>query len=897
MHTLPKPTSETSKRLTEWRIKALDVFLTTAAFISFPAALIPIAGAFINPKEIPGAIAIFFVFITLLSLAIFKKIDPIARGWALILLGYSAAILDFTRTSLAGDATIYLLAMPLLGFILISPRSGYIAGGISLVLYWTAAFITDLGLLDSILINTDNPFAMRWWIDAGLVFVLVVITLLILFHQFFLLLQKTIESETLSAQKLFEANEQLASANRQLADANDQLEIKFEQRTEKLKESERKLADIINFLPDATVVIDDEGRVVAWNRVMEEITGVKAVNMVGKANYEYATPFYGERRPTLIDLVSRPNEEFEKRYSFIKRDGLTMIGEAYVPNLKDRPAYLFSTASALQDPKGNYAGAIETVRDITDRKQVEEDLRKARDAANTANEAKSTFLASMSHEIRTPMNGIIGMTGLLFDTPLNPEQREFAETIRNSGDSLLMIINDILDFSKIEAGRMDLENHPFDLRDCLESAVDLLALRASEKGLELGVLIDPKVPEALMGDVTRLRQVLVNLLSNAVKFTEKGEILINVNVDSQPESPLTSVHFSIVDTGIGIPASRISRLFQSFSQVDSSTTRKYGGTGLGLAISKRLAELMGGTMWAESEDGKGSVFHFTIQAKQTTILQSKKTPSPIQLQGKRIMIVDDNETNCRILKLQAENWGMSPTVYTNPLEALKAVTNGEKFDVSVLDMHMPHMDGVSLAKEMRQVENKNRTTTPMVMLTSLASRDINDAGYFAVFLTKPVKQSVLYNALVDALSTSENKITRTSTSEQVFDSALSSRFPLRILIAEDNAVNQKLALRIFERLGYRADIAGNGLEVLDALERQPYDLIFMDVQMPEMDGLDATRNIRRDFSAEQQPRIVAMTANAMQGDREECINAGMDDYISKPIQVKEIQRVIENKKK
>jgi signal transduction histidine kinase/CheY-like chemotaxis protein/putative methionine-R-sulfoxide reductase with GAF domain len=689
------------------------------------------------------------------------------------------------------------------------------------------------------------------------------------------------------------------------------------------QETQRRLTDIIDFLPDPTLVIDEACRVVAWNRAMERLTGVAARDMLGKGDYEYAIPFYGERRPILIDLVRLPDEEFAHKYAHIARQGGVLAGETFVPHLRGTSGYLYATASALRDSKGDFAGAIETIRDLTERKQAEVELQQAKDAAEAATQAKSAFLATMSHEIRTPMNAIIGMSGLLLDTELTPDQREFAETIRNSGDALLTIINDILDFSKIEAGRMELESQPFDLRECVESALDLVKLRASEKGLELACEIASDVPLAIVGDVTRLRQVLVNLLNNAVKFTEQGEVVVSVtrNViredvmrqdvqDTHHAARITQheLHFSVRDTGIGIPPDRLNRLFQAFSQVDASTTRKYGGTGLGLAVSKRLSELMGGAMWVESEGvpGKGSAFHFTIQAPEATELPRRSHlhgESP-ELRGRTVLIVDDNDTNRRILTLQTQSWGMQPRVTGSPNEALEWVRQGARFDLAVLDLHMPEMDGVELAEAIRQVGQIANlpylAATPLILLSSLGGygREI-PPGLFAVSLTKPLKASALFDSLMGVFARSVQRAPGPAPASAPArpDPEMAQRLPLRILLAEDYVVNQKLALRLLAQMGYRADVAANGLETIQALERQPYDVVLMDVQMPEMDGLEATREIRARWpAAEQQgrprPRIIAMTANAMQGDREICLAAGMDDYVSKPIRVEELVQAL-----
>ncbi len=564
------------------------------------------------------------------------------------------------------------------------------------------------------------------------------------------------------------------------------------------------------------------------------------------------------------------------------------------------------TATLRRGDNGKPIAYQGILRDITERKRAERlleeysrglenkveertvELERARQDAEAANAAKSIFLASMSHEIRTPMNGIIGMTGLLLGTELTIEQRDFAEVIRNSGETLLTIINDILDFSKIESGKMELEYLPFNLRDCIESALDLVVTRATEHHLDLAYIIDEDVPQAIYGDVTRIRQILLNLLSNAVKFTESGEVVITVSRDPETEAIglKNYLHFTVRDTGIGIPKDRMDRLFTSFSQVDASTTRKYGGTGLGLAISKRLTNMMGGEIWVESEGmpGKGSTFHFSIAGAPAPLEPFLPLPEAlVLLQNKRLLLVDDNDTNRRIFKLQTEKWGMIVVDTAYPREGLAKIERGETYDLIVLDMFMPEMDGSMLAREIR----KYHRDIPIVLFSSFGQREtVSDTGIFSAYLAKPLKQSLLFDTLVGLFE--RNRVpTLVTPSSPLMDMEMATRHPLRLLIAEDNAVNQKLALRILAQMGYRADVAADGLEAVESIKRQTYDVILMDVQMPDVDGLDATRLIRS-LGSVIQPRIIAMTANAMEGDREMCIGAGMDDYISKPIRLNEL---------
>jgi PAS domain S-box-containing protein len=647
----------------------------------------------------------------------------------------------------------------------------------------------------------------------------------------------------------------------------------------------RRYRELFENANDIVFISDTEGNLTSLNKAGERITGYTRVEAVGLSVFQLLAPEQvGAARETLKRLLAG-GESVTSEWDIVAKDGRRVAVEV---------------SSALISQDGRMVGVQGIARDISERRRSEEELQKAKEAAEAASRAKSEFLAVMSHEIRTPMNGIIGMTDLALDTELNPTQREYLGMVKDSADVLLTLINDILDFSRIEAGKMGLDIIEFNLHDHLANTLKTFAVRAEEKGLELAWHVQPDVPEGLLGDPTRLRQVLVNLLGNALKFTERGEVVVRVETESRT-ADVACLHFAVTDTGIGVPPEQQRRIFDAFAQADSSTTRKFGGSGLGLAISSRLVEIMGGRIWVESAAGKGSTFHFTSRfGLQQSPAVRPALPEKVALRGLHVLVVDDNETNRRILGSMLKHWLMKPTLAEGGTAGLavleEAAEAARPFPLVLLDAQMPDMDGFALAEQIRQKPELAGAT--IMMLTSAGQRGdgarCRELGISA-YLVKPIRQSELLEAILIALGKGAREedrsrlITRHTLRE--------ARRKVRVLLAEDNVVNQKLVVRLLERRGHTVEVATNGHEVLEALENPPdgkFDLVLMDVQMPDMDGLEATAAIRgKEKTTGAHLPIVAMTAYAMKGDRERCLAAGMDGYLSKPITLADLFQAVE----
>jgi PAS domain S-box-containing protein len=639
-----------------------------------------------------------------------------------------------------------------------------------------------------------------------------------------------------------------------------------------------RMAHVAQSTGDFVVLTDLAGHITFVNRAVVERFGYTEKELLGQLARIFLSP---RNPPGLAAQIMRQTLSGSRfRGDMVN---VTRSGEEF---------WVSVTTSLLMDGE-RAIGMVATSRDISDRKKTEAELKKAKEEAERANRAKSEFLANMSHEIRTPMNAVIGMTGLLLDTDLTAEQRDFVETIRASGDTLLSIINDILDFSKMESGKLELEQQPFEIREVVEGALELVVPRVADKNLNLAYFVNRDVPAAVFGDVTRVRQVLVNYLSNAVKFTQKGDIEVLVSATPLPGGRV-EILCSVRDTGIGIPLHRRDRLFQSFSQVDASMTRQFGGTGLGLAICKRLAEMMAGRVWVESELEKGSTFHFAFPA-----LPARPPEEPARigdrplLSGFRLLVVDDHASNRRTIEAYASGWGVTVRATGSALEALSWIREGEGFDAAIIGGDLTEMDGAALAEE---ILTKGPRDLPLVLLSAARRRDEFSGERFAAVLSKPIKPVSLLNTLIRLSDDSLVRTVRKNTDPPI-DRNLGVRHPLRVLVAEDNAVNQRVAQQMLSRLGYRSDVAANGIEVLEALRRQPYDLVFLDIQMPEMDGLEAAHRIREEWGRTKGPRLVAMTASAMKGDRDDCLAAGIDDYVSKPVQIASLQKALMESRK
>jgi two-component system sensor histidine kinase/response regulator len=666
----------------------------------------------------------------------------------------------------------------------------------------------------------------------------------------------------------------------------DSLFSEHSQVEKKLAFERNLMRTVIDNIPDSIFVKDSGGRYLLANKAFAKLHGLGSPEpLLGKTAFD----LFPKERAAFLHAADLEVLRATKP--------LIIEGERSVVDAEGIVRWIQMTKVPLTNNLGEIVGIVGVNRDITLSKRAEVELRQSAETAETANRAKSEFLANMSHEIRTPMNGIIGMTDLALETQLSQEQREFLGMVKSSADSLLLLLNDILDFSKIEAGKLDFETIDFQLRETLDNTVRTLALHAQQKGLELACRILPDVPDGLQGDPTRIRQIVVNLLGNAIKFTSRGEVVIQVEIQDESQDE-TVLHFTVRDTGIGIPLEKQELIFEAFTQTDSSTTRKYGGTGLGLAISSRLVNKMGGKIWVESEPDRGSTFHFTTRLRLQKISSRKYAPLGAEaLRGLPVLVVDDNATNRRILQEMLLAWQMNPTVTESGPEALmiaqRAFTEGAPFSLILVDAQMPGMDGFSFVERIK--EDARLANSVVIMLTSAGfrgdaarCRELGIKGY----LTKPNKRSELLEAIKAVLGPQTG--TETSPSVVTVHSLRENRSRLRILLAEDNRVNRALAVRLLEKRGHEVAVAGNGKAALEALQAQEFDVILMDVQMPEMDGLQATAAIREgEIKNGKHIPIIAMTAHAMTGDKERCLEAGMDDYITKPIRPEQLVDMVE----
>jgi len=632
-----------------------------------------------------------------------------------------------------------------------------------------------------------------------------------------------------------------------------------------LQHEQALMRRLLDAIPDLIFYKDRTGAYLGCNQAFEKLSGCTEREIVGKTTTELF-PAFAEAFHTQDRLVLQYQRTLRIEQAVTYPNGYQVL--------------LDTLLTPFYAPDGALLGLLGISRDITERKAAEEELRSAKEAAESATQTKSAFLSTMTHELRTPMNGVLGLTGLLLDTELSPEQLDLVNTIRASGDTLLTLINDLLDFSKIEANKLELEIHNFNLRRCIEETLDLVASQATAKGLNLAYLVDPAIPTQISQDSTRVRQILANLLSNAVKFTDHGEIVVSVRGTPHPIG--WELHFYVQDSGMGIPADRLGRLFQSFSQLDVSTTRRFGGTGLGLAISKRLAELMGGTMWVESEVGCGSTFHFTLQTYHSTTQSDLFDVDHLNLRGRRVLVMVESVALQALLCQQLTAWGVELALTTSPVAEPSGLVTPQ-YDAVIIDSSLLALDSPHLLDHLSQ----QFATLPLIVLLPLGERlPATIKRPQLVAITKPIHSSQLHDQLVTVLSGSTLAIRPAP--RTISDAQMAQRHPLRILLAEDNLINQKVAVGILAKYGYRTDVAADGLEVLAALKRQPYDLILMDVNMPTMDGLSATRAIRTSLPQAEQPHILALTANAMREDQTRCLGAGMNGYISKPIQVEEL---------